>query len=81
MFTLVYVFNLIFFLKESVFIYCVCRGNIKGVSKHLNSLRDKKHYLEATEVLKNTVALLEGPLSGVDALRELRGELKQQKEV
>ena len=47
----------------------------------LLELRAQRKYLEATEMLKNTVALLEGSLSGIDALRELRSEMKQQKEV
>ena len=54
---------------------------IRGVPVQLAQLRANKQYLEATEKLQNTVAMLDGSLSGIEALRELKIELKQQKEV
>ena len=54
---------------------------IRGVPAQLAQLRANKQYLEATEKLQNTVAMLDGSLSGIEALKELKTELKQQKEV
>ncbi|KAL5022453.1 hypothetical protein ScPMuIL_001608 [Solemya velum] len=53
---------------------------IKEVPDQLDAFLAKKHYLHATELVVNVVAKLGGPLSGVEALRDLRAELTTRRE-
>ncbi|XP_003386577.1 PREDICTED: exocyst complex component 4-like [Amphimedon queenslandica] len=54
--------------------------DMKHVPEKLQSYRLEKKYYEATELLKNAVSLLEKDLSNIEALRELRVELKHLKD-
>ncbi|XP_065194932.1 exocyst complex component 4-like [Sycon ciliatum] len=47
----------------------------KSVPEQLNRFIANKHYLHATELVVNKVAVLSGELSGVEALQEVRREL------
>lgn len=53
---------------------------IKEVPTKLHNYLLTKHYLHATELVVNAVARLEGALSGVMALRDLKSELTTRKE-
>jgi exocyst complex component 4 len=53
---------------------------VKSVPEQLQQFRASKHFLHATELVKNTVSRLEGELAAIEALRDLRQELIQQKE-
>ncbi|XP_041368480.1 exocyst complex component 4-like isoform X2 [Gigantopelta aegis] len=53
---------------------------IKEVPDKMDELESQKYYLHATELVVNSVARLEGSLSNVDALRDLRAELNSRKE-
>ncbi|CAH1277328.1 EXOC4 [Branchiostoma lanceolatum] len=54
--------------------------NVKQTPEKLDEYMAKKHYLHATELLVSAVASLEGTLSGVEALRDVRAELQNKKE-
>jgi len=54
---------------------------VQGLPERLKKYKQSKHYLHATELLNNNVARLEGELASVEALKDLKQELKQQKEV
>uniref|UniRef100_A0A2C9LZQ8 Exocyst complex component Sec8 n=1 Tax=Biomphalaria glabrata TaxID=6526 RepID=A0A2C9LZQ8_BIOGL len=53
---------------------------IKEVQDKMNTYIANKHYLHATDMIVQAVAMLEGPLYGVDALRELKSDLINIKE-
>lgn len=53
---------------------------IKDVPDKMDDYIVKKFYLHATDLIVQAVAKLEGPLAGVDALRDLRAELLGRKE-
>ncbi|XP_025095022.1 exocyst complex component 4-like isoform X4 [Pomacea canaliculata] len=53
---------------------------IKEVPDKMDNFIAKKHYLHATDLIVQAVAKLEGPLAGVDALRDLKVELISRKE-
>ncbi|XP_021371891.1 exocyst complex component 4-like isoform X1 [Mizuhopecten yessoensis] len=53
---------------------------IKEVPTKLDNFLLTKHYLHATDLVVQAVAKLEGPLSGVMALRDLKSELTTRKE-
>lgn len=53
---------------------------VRAVPEQLRIYKQNKHYLHATELLVNNVARLEGELQTVEALKDLRQELRQQKE-
>ncbi|CAL1542035.1 unnamed protein product [Lymnaea stagnalis] len=53
---------------------------IKEVQDKMKTYIDNKHYLHATDTIVQAVAMLEGPLSGVDALREVKFDLINFKE-
>ncbi|XP_070211781.1 exocyst complex component 4-like isoform X2 [Littorina saxatilis] len=53
---------------------------IKEVPDKMDEYISKKFYLHATDLIVQAVAKLEGPLAGVDALRDLRSELMGRKE-
>ncbi|KAH9499232.1 Exocyst complex component 4 [Bulinus truncatus] len=58
-----------------------CMEQIKEVQDKMNTYIANKHYLHATNNNSTSfIAMLEGPLSGVDALRELRFDLINIKE-
>ncbi|CAH3034604.1 unnamed protein product [Porites lobata] len=54
---------------------------VKNVPEQIEKYKKKKYYLHATELLVSTVSLLEGSLSGVEALRHLRLDLQARKKV
>ncbi|XP_022804763.1 exocyst complex component 4-like, partial [Stylophora pistillata] len=54
---------------------------VKNVPEQIEKYKKKKYYLHATELLVSTVSLLEGSLSGVEALRHLRLDLQSRKKV
>ncbi|XP_064602166.1 LOW QUALITY PROTEIN: exocyst complex component 4-like [Liolophura sinensis] len=54
--------------------------DIKEVLERIDEHMARKHYLHATDMMVSAVAKLEGPLSGIDALKELRSELNARKE-
>lgn len=54
---------------------------MKNVPEQIEKYKKKKYYLHATELLVSTVSLLEGSLSGVEALRHLRLDLQSRKKV
>lgn len=47
----------------------------------MGSYLSKKHYLHATNLIVSTLALGEGDLAGVEALKELKSELNSKKQV
>ncbi|KAG8226929.1 hypothetical protein J437_LFUL004647, partial [Ladona fulva] len=53
---------------------------LRGVPNQLDKYIAKKHYLHATQLLVSAVSLGEGPLDGVEALRDVRAELNTKKE-
>lgn len=53
---------------------------VRSVPDKLAKFKTTKQYLSATELLKNSVAKLEGELSSVEALKELKQKLVQEKE-
>ncbi|CAI9732804.1 exocyst complex component 4 isoform X2 [Octopus vulgaris] len=53
---------------------------IKDVPEKLEGYMAKKHYLHATELVVSAVARVEGSLSGVNALRDLKVDLIARKE-
>ncbi|BFZ01691.1 hypothetical protein BsWGS_04729 [Bradybaena similaris] len=53
---------------------------IKEVQDKMNTYIANKHYLHATDTIVQAVAMLEGPLNGVDALREVKSDLISFKE-
>lgn len=53
---------------------------IKEVPEKLEGYMAKKHYLHATDLIVTAVARVEGTLSGVDALRDLKADLVARKE-
>lgn len=53
---------------------------IKEVPEKLEGFMAKKHYLHATDLIVTAVAKVEGSLSGVDALRDLKADLIARKE-
>ncbi|XP_078358131.1 exocyst complex component 4-like isoform X2 [Oculina patagonica] len=54
---------------------------VKNVPEQIEKYKKKKYYLHATELLVSTVSLLEGSLSGVEALRHIRLDLQSRKKV
>ncbi|XP_067035865.1 exocyst complex component 4-like isoform X2 [Acropora muricata] len=54
---------------------------VKNVPEQIEKYKKKKYYLHSTELLVSTVSLLEGSLSGVEALRHLRLDLQGRKKV
>lgn len=52
----------------------------RNVPEELQKYTESKYYLHATKLLVSTVSVLEGNLSGVEALRELRVDLSTKKE-
>ncbi|GFO03009.1 exocyst complex component 4, partial [Plakobranchus ocellatus] len=48
---------------------------IKEVQDKMNQYIGNKHYLHATDTIVQAVAMLEGPLNGVEALREVKFDL------
>ncbi|XP_068708589.1 exocyst complex component 4-like isoform X2 [Montipora capricornis] len=54
---------------------------VKNVPEQIEKYKKKKYYLHATELLVSTVSILEGSLSGVEALRHLRLDLQTRKKV
>ncbi|GAB1604300.1 exocyst complex component 4-like [Argonauta hians] len=54
---------------------------IKDVPQKLEGYMAKKHYLHATELVVSAVARVEGSLSGVNALRDLKVDLISRKEL
>ncbi|XP_012937750.1 exocyst complex component 4 isoform X3 [Aplysia californica] len=48
---------------------------IKEVQDKMNTLIANKHYLHATDTIVQAVAKLEGPLNGIEALREVKIDL------
>ncbi|XP_032229704.1 exocyst complex component 4 isoform X2 [Nematostella vectensis] len=54
---------------------------VKNVPEEIGKFKQQKYYLHATELLVNTVSLLEGSLSGVEALRHLRLDLQAKKKI
>ncbi|XP_063688430.1 exocyst complex component 4-like isoform X4 [Bolinopsis microptera] len=53
---------------------------VREVSGVLDAYIKHKHYQHATKLLKTNVALLEGNLSSVDALKDIKDELKKRKD-
>eukprot|EP00116_Pleurobrachia_bachei_P002486 sb/3462748/ len=53
---------------------------VREVSGKYDQHIKSKHYMHATELLKKNVALLDGTLANVDALKDIKEELKQRKE-
>ncbi|KAL5262782.1 hypothetical protein ACHWQZ_G008246 [Mnemiopsis leidyi] len=53
---------------------------VREVSGVLDNYIKHKHYQHATRLLKTNVALLEGNLSSVDALKDIKEELKKRKD-
>ncbi|CAG5127523.1 unnamed protein product, partial [Candidula unifasciata] len=53
---------------------------IKEVQDKMNTYIANKHYLHATDTIVQAVAVLEGPLNGIDALREVKSDLISFKE-
>ncbi|XP_076466754.1 exocyst complex component 4-like isoform X3 [Babylonia areolata] len=53
---------------------------IKEVPDKMDAYIAKKYYKHATDLIVQAVAKLEGPLAGVEALRDLRSELMGRKE-
>ncbi|CAH1783447.1 unnamed protein product [Owenia fusiformis] len=53
---------------------------VRDVPEKLNTHMNKKHYLHATDLLVSAVSLVEGNLSEVEALRDLKFELITKKE-
>ncbi|KAL8567914.1 hypothetical protein ACOMHN_059036 [Nucella lapillus] len=53
---------------------------IKEVPDKMDAYIAKKYYLHATDLIVQAVAKLEGPMAGVEALRDLRTELMGRKE-
>ncbi|XP_059163407.1 exocyst complex component 4-like isoform X1 [Physella acuta] len=53
---------------------------MKEVQDKMNTYMANKHYLHATDTIVQAVSMLEGPLNGIDALREVRGDLINIKE-
>ncbi|ELT88409.1 hypothetical protein CAPTEDRAFT_172210 [Capitella teleta] len=49
---------------------------VKDVNNKLQMYIEKKQYLHATDLLVKSTAVLEGDLASVEALKEVRGELK-----
>ncbi|XP_077991947.1 exocyst complex component 4-like isoform X2 [Glandiceps talaboti] len=64
--------------KQVLALLCQIEG-VKETAIKLEEYMRKKHYLHATELLTSTVATLEGSLSDVDALRDLKTDLLQKK--
>ncbi|KAK3729276.1 hypothetical protein QZH41_008516, partial [Actinostola sp. cb2023] len=54
---------------------------VKNVPEQIEKHKKQKYYLHATELLVSTVCLLEGSLSGVEALRHVRLDLQAKKKV
>ncbi|XP_020899282.1 exocyst complex component 4 isoform X1 [Exaiptasia diaphana] len=54
---------------------------VKNVPEQIEEYKRQKYYLHATELLVSTVSLLEGSLSGVEALRHVRLDLQAKKQV
>ncbi|XP_031568750.1 exocyst complex component 4-like [Actinia tenebrosa] len=54
---------------------------VKNVPEQIEKHKKQKYYLHATELLVSTVSLLEGSLSGVEALRHVRLDLQAKKKV
>ncbi|XP_050406103.1 exocyst complex component 4 [Patella vulgata] len=53
---------------------------VREIPDKMDSLLANKQYLKATDLIVGAVATLEGPLEGVDALRDLKLELISRKE-
>lgn len=53
---------------------------LMDVPQEVSNFINKKHYLHATKLLMNSLNQLEGGLSNVDALREVRTELLMKKD-
>lgn len=54
---------------------------IKEVPSQLNMLESKNQYLQCTKLLMETLQITNNDLNNIDALNELRIELKQKKKV
>lgn len=63
---------------QNIFLFS---DQLREVPAQFVAFLSKKHYLHATQLLVSALSLGEGNLEGVEALREVRADLQQKKEV